>query len=193
MKRRRRLILELTPLLDVILIMMFFILMQNTQLTDKKQSEAQQEVEDIRESLSEALEDAGELESRYGAELSDMKENLEAARDQIGSFESFKEYCKIITISVINKDSGNRTILITDGEKEKSISFGWNDLLYAKNSFKDSVRGFIRETDVGMPSFLVFHYRADTIFRRDYELISEVLGEITEENSSVYVKYSEER
>lgn len=191
MKRRKKLILELTPLLDVILIMMFFVLMQNNQLTSEKLNEADKEIASVNENLSEVIESVKDKENQYKEEISDLNESLLAAKDQLKSIESFEEYCQIISVCVINREEGKRVIIISDGKKEYSISFDWDSLLYAKNGLKDDLLRLINERQNNMPSFISFHYDGNVIFKRDFELVTEVLGEITNEVDDVYVKYTE--
>ncbi len=187
-RRRKEVLLELTPLLDVILIMLFYILMQSTQAAEAKQEEAdlavsamQEQVEAISESAEAAASEADEWENELLASLTNVT-------TQIESYEIFDEYALILSIYVTN-DGDTRTIHVSDGETDEQIEYDWDDMLYAKNSLKSVLNEYLATLEEDMPAFMVFHYQDDEIYLQDYELIRDVLGDTADGRSYVYIRY----
>jgi hypothetical protein len=203
MKRRKEVLLELTPLLDVILIMLFYILMQSTQAADARQEEADLQVGAMQEQLEEVLESAeaaaaeaesreGALESQYEAREQELTDELTYINELLGSYEIFETYAQILTVYVSNGQDGMRIIHVSDGQTDENISYGWDDLRYARNSLKDVLMQKCSEGQEAMPVFLVFHYRDDVIYRQDYQLVTEVMEEAARGQSHVYIRLIDE-
>ncbi len=116
MKRRKNPI-ELTSLLDVILILMFVVMVQNTKMFEKATSahddtyqsyaELQQEYEELKkkyDSLSDELKDA--LAKLDEGELDELLARLEKAENKADALSHVNEVVKVINISLTNSASG---------------------------------------------------------------------------------------
>lgn len=179
MNRRGEIAVELTPLLDVILIMLFMIMSRSS-------SEAQA-----------AKEAAASESARYEEEIADMQEiidenstELEKASAVIESYETFESYANIVSVSVMNVSEGERRIYISSGDDEQTIDFGWDNMKYGENSLRVKLAGIVRRSD-DAPVFIVFTYSSGKIFRRDYDMIASVMDELQSRNANVYIQYKE--
>lgn len=170
MRRRREITVELTPLLDVILIMLFLIMSQSSEAAEQTKQEAEQKVSNMECQVEDLRETNAELESR------------------LDSYAAFDEYARIISIDISNKTDGNRMIIVSDGEHTERIEFDWESMRYGENSLRAEL---IKSIDAwkDMPVFIVFNYDSSGIYRRDYEMITSVIDTIEYEN--VYIKYNE--
>ncbi len=177
MKKRQNITVELTPLLDVILIILFLIITENNAKSEELKSAAEKEIsgyvtqiDSLKNSLGEKT---GEL-NKKSSEI-DEKDNI------ISGYARFDELSTIISVFVgknYEKDGG-RIIYISDGENTEHISFNWDNMRYAENSLKHSLSEKIKNAS-GNPVFITYNYDRDETYQRDYELISETLSEINE-------------
>lgn len=179
MKRRGDIGIELTPLLDVILIMLFMIMSRSS-------SEAQA-----------AKEEAAAQSERYEAQLSAMKEivaeesaELENAEAVIESYRTFENYARIVSVTVTNIGGGDRRIYLTCGDDETTVDFGWDNMKYGENSFKAELESIVRQSE-GDPVFITFTYSSGKIFRRDHDMVTSVMDSVQSRNDNVYIQYSE--
>lgn len=204
MRRRKEVLLELTPLLDVILIMLFYILMQSTQAADARQEEADREIGAMQEQMEAANANAAalvsEAESRaealgesFAAREQELEDSLTYVKEQLGSYEAFDTYAQILTIYVSNGSDGQRTIHVSDGTSDEQISYDWDNMRYGRNGFKEILTEKLSQAEEDMPVFAVFHYNDAQIYRQDYQLVTEILGETAKGWSHVYIRYISEK
>ena len=185
--RRREIFIELTSLLDVILIMLFVLLTQaktqtadalaaaqadRAQVTALEQQLAESRAEtDAARSETEALQqDAEGLLSR----TEKLQEEADSAKRRLLSRDLVLDNSLVLTVSV----SDRTTIrLETDGGGEQTISYAWEDDNYARNALLSAIRQQMAAGE-GQAVFLVFQYDRAAIYRAQYEMIRDVLGEI---------------
>lgn len=200
MRRRKEVLLELTPLLDVILIMLFYILMQSTQAADARQEEADREIGAMQEQVeavnaraqalvSEAESHEAALGESFAAREQELEASLTYVQEQLKSYEAFDTYAQIITVYVSNGSGGMRTIHVSDGASDEQVSYDWDNMRYGRNSLRDILEEKLSENREEMPVFLVFHYQDEVIYRQDYQLVTEVIGEAAEGQPHVYIRY----
>lgn len=175
MKKRKEIVLELTPLLDVILTLLFMILITVTQQAQTAQKNAEQ-----------ALNDANVKVEQAEKKLTQIKQSAV-------SIELLQENCKIITIAAYNdeKSPEKRTITIKEGDNDAyEIEYDWTSLNYAKNSFKQSLtNNYLNLKDDEQIIFIVFQYDSKAIYNYDYTFINSTLTEINTIRPEVYLAY----
>lgn len=200
MKRRKEVLLELTPLLDVILIMLFYILMQSTQAADARQEEADREVSVMQEQMEAVNERAEaavqEAESReaalaesFAVREQELMDSLTYMQEVLYGYEAFDAYAQILTVYVANGKDGMRTIHVSDGTVDEQITYDWDSMRYGRNGFREILTDRLSQGEEDMPVFVVFHYQDDSIYRQDYQLVTEVIGEAAEGQLHVYIRY----
>ncbi len=180
MKRRREILIELTPLLDVILIMIFILLTragaQTTEARDKTAEEA-----------AKASELAGELQEAEGREkealdkIGDLEKELERAGEERDALERqlltqglVMENSLMLTVSV----APDRTIrLEQNGAALATVSYEWGDELYPSNILRTMLSQQLAQTDKEAV-FLVFQFDRSVIYRAEYEMIDGVMKEM---------------
>lgn len=198
MKSRKEIILELTPLLDVILIMMFYILMQNTLATDKQQEEAKQQIETIEESFQAQLESVsteGEkiresLQSELDSEKeisAELKEELAIANAKLKGEEAFEQFVTIVNVTLTNVTDEKRKLHILSGDEDNSFTYDWDNMNYAGNALKAELDSIINGEKEN-PVFVVFGYNEEEIFLRDFEMIRDVLEKVSS-SENIYIRY----
>ena len=185
--RRREIFIELTSLLDVILIMLFVLLTQaktqtadalaaaqadRAQVTALEQQLAESRAEtDAARSETEALQQEAEgLLSR----TEKLQEEADSAKRRLLSRDLVLDNSLVLTVSVPDR---RQIRLETDGGGSQTISYAWEDDNYARNILLSALRQQIGAGEE-RAVFLVFQYDRAAIYRAQYEMIRDVLSEI---------------
>lgn len=169
MKRPRQIVTDLTPLLDVILILLFLILSQ----TNLRTADMQSELDSAKESLEQA------------------QSSLTQAENVIEGFKDYDENTLVITISITeSSDDGQRTLYAADKNGTSGITYGWDNLLYGENALKNELESRFKAAE-GKVIFISFVYDSAKIYRRDYELVLSVLDKLQSANGNVYASYKD--
>ena len=179
--RRREIFIELTSLLDVILIMLFVLLMQA-----KTQTGA-------------AVESAAAAETAVQAAQAELK-NVETERDELaaerdriadelGAFQR-----EGITVGVVEENSLVITLSVQGGEERflrieprgaasQSVPVDTEDENYTYNSLHAKLSQLIQ--DAGKETvFVVFQYDRSAIYVKDYTLVGRVMLQLKQETKS---------
>ena len=150
--KRREIFIELTSLLDVILIMLFVLLTQaktqtadalaaaqadRAQVTALEQQLAESRAEtDAARSETEALQQEAEgLLSR----TEKLQEEADSAKRRLLSRDLVTENSLVLTVSV---PDGRQIRLETDGGGSQTISYAWEDDNYARNALLSAVTDY---------------------------------------------------
>lgn len=189
MKKRKEILLELTPLLDVILIMMFYILMQNTFASQREIEDAKQKVEAAEQKAAGKEKEYEDAAAKALENENRLKEELTVTEAKLAGEKAFEDYVKIVTISVFT-NGDDRRLHVVCGETDEEIAYGWDDLLYAKNSLGAALSKYTDNASADGPLFIVFGYDSKEIFKRDFELVQGVLSALGSQNEHIYIKYS---
>lgn len=175
MKKHREIALELTPLLDVILTLLFMVLITVTQQAQTAQKDAQQ-----------ALNDAN-------AKIEQAEKKLTQINQSAVSIELLQNNCKIVTVAAYNdeKSPEKRSITVKEGDNEPyEIQYDWSSLNFAKNSFKQALlNDYLTLKDDEQIIFIVFQYDSRAIYNYDYTFINATLSEINTNRPEVYLAY----
>ena len=164
--RRREIFIELTSLLDVMLILLFVLLTQARTQTGAALSEAADARSRI-ESLELALADA-----EAGREA--LEERANALERRAITIEVVEENSLIVTLSV--QDRGARVMTIESDEDET----------YAANKLRSSLSELMRRAGKETV-FVVFQYDRSTIYQTEYALIGGVVRDLKQEARSAGV------
>ena len=177
--RKRGIIIDLTSLLDVILIMLFMVI-QNAggQAAIYKQKAA-----DAATTAQEAEERAASAEKAADRALS-----------ALSSYEALDENSVVVTISA-GGSSGSRALTVgestADGIKnERSVASSPGSEIYMKNSLAADVNDIIRGDTKAKIAFVVFTYNADAVYKYEYDLIHGYLAEIAERDNVYTAEYN---
>ncbi|MGN0696948.1 MAG: hypothetical protein ACI4J5_09310 [Oscillospiraceae bacterium] len=176
MRRRNSIGIELTPLLDVILIILFLIITRNSAETERI-------AEEYDKSEQQYIENAARLE----AELEDSRQQSADAENIISGYESFDEYSVIIAVGITRKADGTRTVSVAENGDTSYISYGWDNLRYGENALKAELEKIISSAE-DRPVFISFSYDENDIYLRDHQLITSVLDDLHGDN--LYIKYN---
>lgn len=199
--KKRQIFIELTSLLDVILIMLFMLLMQARTQTDA----AITETEELRISMEEMAAEVSEIRQQ-NASFQDTYDSLQAGYDSLqqeygtlqenygilqagyGSLQNSYgllerqiiadnlviDNCLVITVSIC--DDSSISVEVTGRQTEK-IPYDWDDETYAMNSLQTGIGNLIRQSGYETV-FFVFQYDRSRIYAKEYDLICSCVGSI---------------
>lgn len=173
MRKTSQIVIELTPLLDVIMIILFLILSESQNNTEQIIKETNDTI-NVQESIISQLQD----------DVNASNEELELARGKLAAYEFFNEYADIVTIRVINTDVDSRKIVINGKDANETIEFNWDNMTYAENAFKGIIDQYNNSTT---PIFITLSYNSETMFKQDYDFIINILQKV--DNDLIYIKY----
>ena len=168
--RRREIFIELTSLLDVIMIMLFVLLTQaRTQTADALASA---------EADRRAAEAARQEITRLEREADALTAQRDAARDEAAAWQRqllsedlVLENSLVVTLSVDERASIR---LETEGNTQ-TVTYRWEDDNYARNALRAALRTAVAGEK---PVFLVWQYDRATIYRAEYNMIRDLLQEL---------------
>lgn len=197
--KKRQIFIELTSLLDVILIMLFMILMQARTQTNSAMAEA----EEIKASVEEIKQEMADAQLKYEQEISDAQFRYEEVSNEYASLQNSYGILErqIITDNLVIDNSLVITVSIeadesirmeTTGKQPISIPYDWNDETYADNSLKAEAISRIQQSS-DETVFYVFQYDRSKIYEKEYHLICnsvERIKQIAKENGK-WVNYIE--
>ncbi len=182
--KKRQIFIELTSLLDVILIMLFMVMVRAEGKTVEAIDSAKQN-EAALETLSREYD---VLESAYAEKASEveaLQESLDEANSLLLSRDLVAENSDILTVFVRE----DRLIIVrSEGRQNQAITYDWENPVYACNKLKAAMKAWIdRAEDKSL--FFVFQYDREQIYYNEYEMIrnavQELKNELKKENRSL--------
>ncbi len=179
--KKRTIFIELTSLLDVILIMIFVLLTQARAQTTEAIEDAAADraaLKEIRRELKDEQAAAASREESLKAEIgaleskaADLETQVEELGRQLLTEDLVMDNSLVLTISV----AADTSILLEVREGESiRIPYDWNDSTYAVNRLRSLLYeqlGLAEERTV----FLVFQYDRTAIYHAEYETILQVV------------------
>ena len=165
--RRREIFIELTSLLDVILIMLFILLIQAKTTTAQAMdasAQAETAAAQMQAELTEARSERAALEAEAQAQRdradaearrADVQaERAEGLQRQLWTENIVLDNSLLLTVSV---DRSGNIRLETEGNGLAALAYDWADDTYARNKLRGLLLEQLRDTD-REAVFLVFQY-----------------------------------
>lgn len=192
-RRRRDIVIELTSLLDVIMIIIFMVMKQNSAtIVDKQntidavqkentsQSAAIEELNSKADELSNQLAEAqGKLEEGGADELRDK---LQAAENKLASYEAIDDVVIVLNIGLENKYNNTvRTLTFGQVSEESSVIDNHDDDEFdvSLNKMRVFIGDYIGKVQADTENqtivYIVFTYDPTKVYQRDYEAVGDAL------------------
>ena len=184
MRRKRTIFIELTSLLDVILIMIFVLLTQARAQTAEAMEDAAADrsaLKEVRKELKAEQEAAAQVQESLEVQISGLEDDVAALEEQVDTLgrqviseNLILDNSLVMTVSVA-ADTAVR--LEIRGGETVLIPYDWDDPTYAHNRLRSLLYEQLGFSD-GRTVFLVFQYDRTAIYHAEREMILEVIGEI---------------
>ncbi|HAZ91269.1 MAG TPA: hypothetical protein DCX21_04765 [Eubacterium sp.] len=170
MRRNKKLIItDLTPLLDVIFILLFIILMRNRGFQEN-------------------------VVAKVTDELDRTKVELNTANEKIADYETIFSSADFITVYVEKGLSGyDRTLVVREGDHYTNYQYDWQKYPNLKSELNEILEGYCKKKEKGKPFFIIFAYDSEQIFRKDFETIKDTLISIQSQYDDVYAQIREKK
>lgn len=198
-KRTRDIVIELTSLLDVVMILIFYVMIQNSQLVSELQEknaamEAKLEgYAGIDEELGNAL---GKLEE---GDLETLLEQLHDAENQLEAYEYMDDIIVVFNIGLENRYN-NTSRCLTYGRAsdkdykpytvERTATDAWNEAIsHLKLDLNTYVAQELQENAEDKYIYLVFSYDDSKVYDSDWADVKKVLTDCETKYGSDRVRY----
>ncbi len=175
--------INLTPLLDVLFVILFIVMLSGRENEDRLRTESIQETE----TLQAQLEDANERIAALEQEADSAAVKVRDYADRIGSYELYREQAVILTLHIEESGDFRELVILGDGEDEIRIQIADDLKEYTETRLRNAVAEFAEKAQ-DQPVFLVFHYSADEVYTYEIRLVDRVLQSLQEEYKEVFYK-----
>lgn len=206
-RHKRDIIIELTSLLDVIMIIIFMVMKENSRIIGEKQNAlnaAQQinsqqadeigELSDKADELSAQLDEAREKLGEGGRE--ELLEKLRAAENKLESYKAVDDVVIVLNIGLENNYNNSVRTLTYGKVSETSTVIGSRtdeEFGVSLNKLKVFVTEYITKVlddkDNQTIVYVVFTYDPHRVYERDYEAVGEALKEAERKANSGNFRY----
>ena len=185
MKRRGGIVSDMTPLLDVIFIILFLVMVRNVKMSNEKLEEARLDTEKAEEMVAQA-------QAEKEAAIAEAQRLQFLAEAEVAEFETLLKDAIVLRVSLENKEDGNRQVVVRSGSQAQSNSFDWDSTNAASVYLGDTLEKYILTVEEGNPVFIVFTYDSNKIYQSDYNMIETTMRYVQMDFSNVYLQYREE-
>lgn len=203
-RKIRDVVIELTSLLDIVMILIFAVMIDNAKLTQEKQGnldQANSKIEMMQKTINndqliiEELQ--GLIEEKTSGDQKTMLKRIQQDEELLRSYKYMDTIISIMNISLKN-ENGYRNITYgmgTDGQTYKEYSIkkmdddGWNDAI---NQLKIYISdALIKEGDADKMVYLVFSADYSRVYADDFKEIENILMAIATKDKKI-IYYSNE-
>lgn len=195
MRKKRDIIIELTSLLDVIMIMIFMVMTENSKLITEKQST----VDEVKRQNSELSSQLSEAQAKLSeGSVEELLERLQKAESKLDGYEYMDDVVTVIHIGLENRYA-NTVRCLTFGTaynsqdtNEQMIEIRDTDELSAAiNQMRVFIHEHISEAmqDESAIVYLVFSYDPSKVYQDDYAAVNAALNEAESRANSGNVRY----
>lgn len=209
-RRKRDIIIELTSLLDVIMIMIFMVMAENSKLIAEKQTAldaAQSEISENNSELEKLNKTSDELSEKLNEALGkldegnieELLEKLQAAESRLDAYKYMDDIVIVLNIGLENKYSNTIRYLsfsnsANPDETQTVIEIRNNDeLAVAVNRMRVFLSEYIAQAaddESGSTiAYMVFSYDTRTVFQDDFAAVSDALNALENKANSGNVRY----
>lgn len=194
-KHKRDIVIELTSLLDVIMIIIFMVMTENSKLITEKQdaldaalvenSERENEIEELKSSLDGMSAELSEALGKLGeGSLEELIDRLLEAESRLESYEYMDDVVIVINVGLENKYNNAVRYLSFGSQSEASAQTlieirSTGDLNAAINRMKVYVSDYISAINADETNstivYVVFSYDTRSVFQDDYAAVDKAL------------------
>lgn len=201
MRRKRDIIIELTSLLDVIMIMIFMVMTENGKLITEKQSSldsANRENKKLTQKADKLEADLGEALAKLDeGSYEELLERLQIAESKLEGYEFMNGVVTVINIELENKYS-NAVRCLTFGTGSSGSETRVCEIRSAKDRddavnrlrvyVSEHISGVTEKTDSPIV-YMVFTYNPSKVYQDDYAAVADALSDAEMRANNGNVRY----
>ncbi len=181
--KKRQILVELTPLLDVILIILFVIMAQSklrAEAAVSEQTMAEQRLQHAVEERDQEKAEAGRLSAEFEAEKKALQDEIALLTDRLDQAKSVAEAKSSVlenSLLLVLRTSENGDLTLIRGDDELlRVRYEWHDEKFAYDNLKNAITDELKRTD-RMAAFIVFRYDREKIYYAEYGMVRRIVGE----------------
>lgn len=184
----RKTVIDLTALLDVILIMLYFVLANAGAAAAQTRQDAAGLAEE-NAALTQQLAQTSQENQALAAALGGLTGENESLEDQLAGFSFLRESCLVIRIYVTGGED-QRTVHVEAEDSTQTFPLTWDNAASLRPALKEELARLIQGAENSLAVFLLFRYDAGSIYRADYEWITGVMEQVRGEYPALhYAQY----
>lgn len=206
-RKKRDIIIELTSLLDVIMIIIFMVMKENSRVIGEKQnalnaaqqvnSEQAGEIGELSDRLADMeLQLADAQEKLEGGTADELREKLKAAENKLESYKAIDDVVIVLNIGLENNYNNSiRTLTFGKVSEEPTVlrNSSNDEFDVSLNKLKVFVTDYITKVlddkDNQTIVYVVFTYDSHKVYERDYEAVGEALKDAERKANSGNFRY----
>ena len=184
MSKNKGLIIELTSLLDVILIMLFWVMMVSSDKADKAEQQAEQKVQAANAQAQVQVDEAKKDAERYINErLAEQKDNMEKLDEYVKTIEGF-ENGEMLSISITNVEQNEGLSFTRSGQQISSVTLtGYSNIEHEIRKVLDTLPN---KNGIILAAFI---YDGNTALYRDVQNVRAALENLRKDYGGIYFAY----
>lgn len=185
--KSKGIIIELTALLDVILIMLFWVMMNIKDTNDTVRTEAQAQVQEAQDEAAQARDELTRLQDEYADEIARLEEQArspeKAARENQEALEDFSDGL-IVTLNLKYDAVGKLFILDQDGEIGRT-------LLDSKEAITEGIISSLEESGLTADDVILcaLVYDGSRALYRDIQAITAAITQVSQTYTRFYCTF----
>ena len=185
--KSKGIIIELTALLDVILIMLFWVMMNIKDTNDTVRTEAQAQVQEAQDEAAQARDELTRLQDEYADEIARLEEQArspeKAARENQEALEDFSDGL-IVTLNLKYDAVGKLFILDQDGEIGRT-------LLDSKEAITEGIISSLEESGLTTDDVILcaLVYDGSRALYRDIQAITAAITQVSQTYTRFYCTF----
>lgn len=208
-RNRRDIVIELTSLLDVIMIIIFMVMAQNSRIITDKQDK----IEDVQEQNSEMKSEITDLEADLGnvsAELAEalgklnegereeLLDRLQNAESLLQGYEYLDDVVIVLNVTLENKYNNTVRCIGFSNAADESVRSSLevrdrDDLEVAINKLRvfiaDNVKPVLEDKSDSTIAYIVFTCDTSRVYHDDFAAVEEVLREAENKLANRNIRY----
>ena len=184
MSKNKGLIIELTSLLDVILIMLFWVMMVSSDKADKAEQQAEQKVQAANAQAQVQVDEAKKDAERYINErLAEQKDNMEKLDEYVKTIEGF-ENGEMLSISITYVEQNEVLSFTRSGQQISSGTLtGYSNIEHEIRKVLDTLPN---KNGIILAAFI---YDGNTALYRDVQNVRAALENLRKDYGGIYFAY----
>ena len=184
MKKNKGLMIELTSLLDVILIMLFWVMMVSSDKADKAEQQAEQKVQAANAQAQTQVDEAKKDAERYINErLAEQKDQMDKLDEYVKTIEGF-ENGEMLSISITYVEESEVLSFARSGEQISSVTLtGYSNI---ENEIRKVLDSLPNKDGIILAAFI---YDGNTALYRDVQNVRTALENLRKDYGGIYFAY----
>lgn len=175
-RKNKGIIIELTSLLDIILIMLFWVMLNVSNTAADAEKKAQEQIDAANAKVTQAKEDAQKQIDEINEQNKEMKQQAENMQNALDGFDSGK----MVTLDMRFEDGRDVIYVSQESEQKKPV--------IVNSELSENLKNALNSYGLDKDSIILaaFMYDGNSVLYRDVEKVQDVLSKIKGNYKNIY-------